>query len=87
MVLRRLSNARVTQFWDKEHVLAIRMAKDARPPQPVQTCCIRNGYLWDLAAVYRPGVTWDEYMPTAVVFDGPVVYVGGDIIKALTPNK
>ena len=37
--------------------------------------------LWDLAAVYPKGARWDDRMPTAMVFDGPVVDVS-DAIKA-----
>ena len=83
IVLNRISDPRVMQFWDEEHVLATRMAKDAREPQPVQECCVRNNHLWDLAAVYRPGVTWDGVMPTAVAFDGPVLYVKDEIVKGI----
>jgi hypothetical protein len=71
------------QFWDEEHVLATQMAKDAREPQPVQRCCIQDGHLWDLVAVYRPGVTWQAAMPTAVVFNGPVLYVKDEIVKGI----
>ena len=84
IVLNRMSDPRVMQFWDKEHVLATRLASDARQPQPVQECCVQNNHLWDLVAVYRPGVAWDAVMPTAVVFDGPVVYVKDEIVKGIT---
>ena len=53
-VLTRLSDRRVQQHWDPNHVLATRMKNDARAPQPVQDCCVRSGILWDLAAVYPP---------------------------------
>jgi hypothetical protein len=75
MVLRRLGDRRVRQFWDRQHLLAKRMAADAHSPQPAQRCCVRNGVLWDLAAVYRPGAVWREALPAAVFFDGPVVKV------------
>ena len=78
-VLRRLSDARVQQYWDEQHALARRMAADARAPQPVQECCVRNGILWDLAAVYPPDARWDARMPPAAVFNGPVV----DIVEAI----
>jgi len=83
IVLNRISDPRVMQFWDKEHLLATRMARDARKPQPVLECCVQNNHLWDLVAVYGPGVTWDAVMPTAVVFDGPVVYVKEAIVKGI----
>ncbi|HMC59328.1 MAG TPA: hypothetical protein VKJ01_09070 [Candidatus Solibacter sp.] len=75
MVLRRLGDRRVRQFWDPRHLLAKRMVADAHSPQPKQRCCVRNGVLWDLAAVYRPGAVWREALPAAVFFDGPVVKV------------
>jgi len=83
IVLNRLSDHRVAQFWDKEHVLAARMAQDARSPQPKQECCVSRNHLWDLVALYPPGVKWDTQMPTAVVFDGPVVYVTDQIRQEL----
>jgi hypothetical protein len=83
IVLNRISDPRVMQFWDEKHVLASQMAKDAREPQPVQGCCVRNNHLWDLVAVYPLGVTWDDVMPTAVVFDGPVLYVKEEIVKGI----
>ena len=82
-VLRRLSDRRVQQYWDPNHLLAARMTKDARAPQPVQDCCIRSGILWDLAAVYGRGSTWSDHLPAATVFDGPVVYVTDEIEDAL----
>ena len=84
--LGRLSDARVAQFWDPRHVIAKRMARDARAPQPKQHCCERDGNLWDLAAVYPPGATWTASLPTAVVFDGPVVRKQEEIEAALGGN-
>jgi hypothetical protein len=84
-VLGRLSDARVQQYWDQNHVLARRMRQDAREPQPTQECCVQNQLLWDLAAVYPAGVNWDSRMPPAVVFNGPVVDVTDAIARALVP--
>lgn len=81
--LRRLSDGRVQQYWDPNHLLAAQMKKDARAPQPEQDCCVRSGILWDLAAVYPPGSIWSEQMPAATVFNGPVVDVTGAIEAAL----
>jgi len=83
IVLHRLSDHRVRQFWDKNHVIAQRLARDARPPQPVPHCCEENGNLWDLAAVYPRGVTWTSVAPTAQVFDGPVFAIASDIEAAI----
>jgi hypothetical protein len=78
-VLRRLSDGRVQQYWDPNHVLATQMKKDARPPQPEQDCCVRSDILWDLAAVYPVGALWSDTMPNASMFNGPVV----DVIPAI----
>jgi hypothetical protein len=69
----------VRQYWDPHHVLATRMKKDARQPQPEPDCCVRSGILWDLAAVYPAGPLWSDRMPTASMFSGPVV----DVIPAV----
>jgi hypothetical protein len=71
-VLGRLSDPRVYHFWDKQHLVAKKMAEDARDPQPKQQCCERSGILWDLAAVYPRGAIWTERLPPATFFDGPV---------------
>ena len=81
-VLSRLSDPRVQQYWDEDHVLANRLKHDAREPQPIQECCVRNGILWDLAALYPPQVRWEGAMPPAVVFNGPVV----DVIDGLASS-
>ena len=74
-VLRRMADARVQQYRDPQHALSEQMKKDARPPQPTQDCCVRDGHLWDLAAVYPPGATWTDRLPTATLFNGSVVDV------------
>jgi hypothetical protein len=75
-----MPDRRVQQYWDPQHLVAKQLARDARPPQPAQDCCVRSGVLWDLAAVYPKGSTWTDRMPTATVFNGPVV----DLTDALT---
>ena len=82
-VLKRLSDRRVQQYWDPNHVLATQMKNDAREPQPVQDCCVRSGILWDLAALYAPGATWSDKLPSAVLFNGPVVDVISEVESAL----
>jgi hypothetical protein len=85
--LRRLSDGRVQQYWDPNHLLAAQMKRDARAPQPEQDCCLRSGILWDLAAVYPPGSIWSERMPAATVFNGPVVDVTEAIEDAVAPGS
>ena len=74
-VLARMPDARVQQYWDPNHLVAKQLAADARPPQPAQDCCLDAGFLWDLIAVYPAGSRWDNRMPPATVFNGPVVDV------------
>ena len=87
LVRSRLSDLRVVQFWDSQHWVSKRMAKDAREPQPKEHCCVRNGNLWDLAAVYPAGTVWNGLMPPAVFFDGPVVKKQDGISNALGAGK
>ena len=82
--MNRIPDRRVQQYWDPDHVVAKKLSTDARSPQPEQDCCVQSGVLWDLAAVYRKGVRWDDRMPTATVFNGPVTDVSSSIEFALT---
>lgn len=82
-VLARMPDSRVQQYWDPDHVVAARMKKDARPPQPVQDCCEQNDHLWDLAAVYPPGVTWTDRLPTATIFNGVVLDIVDQLAAAI----
>ena len=63
------------------------LKQSRRSPQPKQECCVSRNHLWDLVAVYGAGAKWEAQMPTAVVFNGPVVYVDDQIREALTSNK
>jgi hypothetical protein len=72
-VLARLKDSRARQYWDPQHLLALRLAKDARAPQPKQDCCLRDDFLWDLAALYPPGAEWKDSLPPATFFNGPIV--------------
>ena len=82
-VLSRAADRRVQQYWDRDHVLAKQMVRDARAPQPDQECCVRSGILWDLVAVYPKSARWEEQIPPATVFNGPVVDMTGAIEAAL----
>ena len=83
-VLGRMSDPRVRQFWDPDHLLSEQLKKDARAPQPAQECCERRGHLWDLAAVYPAGATWTDRLPVATIFNGPVVDIIDPLTAALT---
>ncbi len=65
--LGRLSDPRVTQFWDHDHLLANMLAKENQA-----NCCEAKDILFDLVAVYPPGIKWADQLPHAAVFDGPI---------------
>jgi hypothetical protein len=85
--LARLSDKRVRQFYDADHLFAKRLKLDAQPPQPIPDCCTRRDILWDLMAIYPSGPTWTDRIPAATVFNGPVVDVIDALEKALTGKK
>jgi hypothetical protein len=70
-VLDRLSDRRVVQWWDKQHLIA-QLLKESHGGQDPR-CCKRNGTLWDVIAVYPPGARWDETLPAPQLIAGPVV--------------
>ena len=78
--LKRVSDSRVVQFWDKGHLIAGEVKRqlqqfDRRDP----SCCEDGGHLWDMAAVYAPGVRWGEAAP--VLDDGPVYLIAPTTLK------
>lgn len=75
LVLSRLSDTRVTQYWDKNHLFAEQLGHkiDADPGQAHPNCCVHKGTQWDEVAVYSQGARWDEQMPRAAFLNGPVV--------------
>jgi len=77
--LNRIPDLRAQQYWDPEHVIAKKLAADRRAPQPDEECCEQSGILWDLVAVYSKGAMWSDRLPTATLFNGPVVDVKADI--------
>ena len=81
--LSTLSDGRARQYWDPHHLVSDRLEADARPPQPEPECCRQRGMLWDVAAVYPAGATWTDRLPTATVFNGPIVDVTAAIEAAV----
>lgn len=70
-VLRRLSDARAIQMWDKQHLVADLVKESTGDPN--LGCCKHNGTLWDIIAVYPPGAQWTASLPPPGLFAGPVV--------------
>lgn len=72
--LKRLSDARAAQFWDKSHLIAAQVRQQLQQFHGSEpSCCDDGGNLWDMAAVYPPGVRWGEAAPA--FDDGPVYRV------------
>ncbi len=83
----RVGDSRAEHYWDRDHLVAVRMDRDARAPQPTPECCRRKQVLWDLAAFYPPGAVWGDALPAATLFNGPVVDREGEIDRALAALK
>jgi glycine/serine hydroxymethyltransferase len=85
MVQARISDSRVIQFWDKDHLVAKELQQQLSSSQ---ICCRRNGIIWDVAALYPTGVQWGTSAP--VFFGGAVLDVAGDIrqhLSAISPSR
>jgi hypothetical protein len=63
-VLRRLSDARAAQFWDKDRSISHSMGEHDR-----------HGIVWDRILVYPRGAVWAERPPKPVYSGGTVVSV------------
>jgi hypothetical protein len=81
--MNRIPDRRAQQYWDPDHVVAKKLAADRRAPQPAEDCCERSGVLWDLVAVYPKGGVWENRVPVATIFNGPVVDVTPEVESAL----
>lgn len=75
LVMARIPDRRVVQFWDKDHLIAKQLDTQLRTKQP--SCCRHSGTLWDLVALYPDRTKWDESEPLYI--DGPVYKVETDL--------
>jgi hypothetical protein len=82
-VLARISDPRVVQFWDKDHIVATELRQQF--PSSQSLCCQRRGILWDVAALYPKGVQWGSSAP--VFFDGAVLDVAPKLSQRLLENS
>jgi len=62
--LKRISDPRVAQYWDKPRLVSHSMGETDH-----------NSIVWDYVAVYEPGKLWDQALPKAVYSGNPVVDV------------
>jgi hypothetical protein len=75
LVMARIPDHRVIQFWDKDHWIAKELDRQLKSKQP--RCCWHSGTLWDLGALYPKGTKWNESEPFFV--DGPVFKVASEL--------
>lgn len=62
MTMRRISDPRVAQFWDRGRLVSHFMGEhDGR------------SIVWDRIAVYPEGAIWEDRPPEPLYFGGPVV--------------
>jgi hypothetical protein len=60
--LRRASDPRVSQYWDKEHIISRLLGEQDR-----------SSVVWDYVAVYQPRRLWNSAPPEPVYSNVPVV--------------
>jgi len=78
MVQSRISDPRVIQYWDNNHLVAqeLRHQLSSEPG-----CCQRNSILWDAALLYQKQSQWGNSSP--IFADGPVVDAAPNLEKQL----
>jgi len=82
MVQARISDPRVIQYWDNDHLVAEALHHQLSS-EP--SCCQRRGILWDLAALYGKQAKWGTSSP--VFAGGPVVDAAPDVEKRLASGS
>ena len=82
MVQSRISDPRVIQYWDNDHLVAEALHHQLSS-EP--SCCQRRGILWDLAALYGKQAKWGNSSP--VFAGGPVVDAAPDVEKRLASDS
>lgn len=84
-VLARLSDPRVIQVWDKDHVIAGLVEKGADGRSPA--CCSRNGHWWDVIAAYPPAAMWTGSAPAPDLLNGTVVHAAPELEAQLVQHS
>ena len=72
-VLRRLSDGRAAQYWDKGRLISHSMGEHDH-----------SGIVWDHVGVYPAGAVWEDRPPQALYEGGPVVRVLDETRAALS---
>lgn len=60
MTLKRISDIRASQYWDKEHLVSKSIGEE-------------GGVVWDYVAVYPYNKLWDKTLPEPIYSHAPVV--------------
>jgi hypothetical protein len=71
MTLSRISDLRVSQYWDKDHLVSKSIGET-------------DGVFWDYVAVYAPGKMWEQSPPSASYSKVPVVKAIAETRDAIT---
>src|SRR6516165_2360271 len=83
LTLKRVLDSRAAQFWDKSHSIAAQVKQQLEQFHGnTPRCCENGGHLWDMAAVYSPGVKWGEAAP--VFDDGPVYRIAPTLQQTIS---
>ncbi|HYL38676.1 MAG TPA: hypothetical protein VEV17_22350 [Bryobacteraceae bacterium] len=70
--LRRISDTRAEQFWDRRRLISHSMGEHDR-----------DSIVWDYIAVYPPGEAWNDHPPLPLFHGGPVAGAIGGARAAL----
>lgn len=70
-VLSRVSDLRAAQFWDRDHLVSKVVREHIPLGQP--NCCDKDGYLWDLVALY----------PENSTLNGTPIFIAGPVVRAV----
>ena len=70
MTLKRLSDLRVSQYWDKEHLVSKSIGE-------------QDGIVWDYVAVYPTGKMWKQAPPEPSYSKAPVIHAIDDTREAI----
>jgi hypothetical protein len=78
MTLKRIADARASQYWDNEHLVSKSIGE-------------KDGVIWDYVAVYEQAKLWDKAPPEPTYSNEPVIHVLDEtretIKKLLSENR
>jgi hypothetical protein len=82
----RISDPRAAQYWDPDRLVSNQaqgvLSKDDRP-MVGKPSLARGPIVWDYAAVYPPGVRWEQQFPLPAFQGAPVVKVTRELADSL----